>query len=94
MKQDLDDLLTDDEEVSGGLNQTISKSKKNAEETAEHFLMQIPPDFERAEIHGKANVVYDIDKVRINPADPNSFCKCCGNPVVTDDTLYSICCDI
>ncbi len=39
MKQDLDDLLTDDEEVSGGLNQTISKSKKNAEETAEHFLM-------------------------------------------------------
>ncbi len=56
--------------------------------------MQIPPDFERAEIHGvrihdefivvqKANLVYDIDKVRINPADPNSFCKCCGNPVVT-----------
>lgn len=56
--------------------------------------MQIPPDFKRAEIHGKANVIYNIDKVRIDPADPNSFCKCCGNPVVTEDTFYSICCNI
>jgi hypothetical protein len=30
----------------------MGESKKNEDEAVEHFLMQIPPDFDFAEIHG------------------------------------------
>jgi hypothetical protein len=44
------------------------------------FLTQVPPNWEKAELHGMANLVLDSSKTKLNPDDPESFCLCCHMP--------------
>lgn len=51
------------------------------EETSQNDpLNKVPPDFFKAKKHGKANLIYDYTKIKINWDDPNTFCECCNMP--------------
>ena len=52
--------------------------------------MTIPPDFKKAENHGKANLIRNLDLVK--KSSPEDFCKCCGNPIAGDDANFALCC--
>jgi hypothetical protein len=50
----------------------------------------VPPDWEKAELHGMANLVLDSSKTKLNPDDPNSFCPCCQMPYPNDEDFYDL----
>ena len=54
-----EDIVVTDEEEKKYLNDLISDdeneaayAKRGEEQSIEHYLMNIPPDFDKAEIHG------------------------------------------
>lgn len=57
------------------------------------FLTQMPPDWDLAEAHGKANGVVNSSETELNYDDPSSYCQCCQLPIPTDDNLFPICTD-
>jgi len=57
------------------------------------FLKQIPPDWDAAEKHGRANLVVDSSKTVLKLDEEGTFCKCCQMPYVEDDQMYSLCSD-
>ena len=55
-------------------------------------LCRIPPDWDAAEKHGKANLVVDRSKSELDLDDPSSFCQCgCDQPYSTE--FYDLCSD-
>lgn len=57
------------------------------------FLSQMPPDWDLAEAHGKANGVLDSSETVLNYDDPSSYCQCCQLPIPTEENLFPICTD-
>ena len=41
------------------------------------FLSQMPPNWELAEAHGKANLVVNSSETEVDFENPDSFCQCC-----------------
>jgi len=41
------------------------------------FLTQVPPDWEKAELHGMSNLVLDSSKTKLDLDKPESYCPCC-----------------
>lgn len=69
------------------------KTKKQGtgdEDPVTAFLTQVPPDWEKAELHGMANLVLDSSKTKLNPDDPSSFCPCCQMPYPNDEDFYDL----
>jgi len=62
-------------------------------EKVANFLKQIPPDWEAAEKHGRANLVVDSSKTVLQLDEDGTYCPCCQLPYVEDDQLYPICVD-
>jgi len=56
----------------------------------EKFLCQIPPDWEKAALHGRANMVV-FDTV-LNPEDKDDYCICCNLPHPTGENFKSVTC--
>lgn len=92
-QKDLDELLSDDENDGIG---------ENKQQTAYQFLMQIPPDFEKAAKHGvnitlmiilqKATQVYNKIDVKMNENTPNQpveYCQCCNNLIPPVSNLFN-----
>ena len=50
-----------------------------------NFLKQIPPDWDMAEKHAKANLVVDSSKTVLKADEKGTYCPCCQLPYVTDD---------
>jgi len=57
------------------------------------FLNQIPPNWEKAEAHAKANLVIDDTKTTLNLNDKESYCVCCQMPYPKDEDFFPLCCD-
>lgn len=56
----------------------------------EAFLMTIPPDWEKAKLHGKANMcVFDTT---LDPENKDSYCICCNLPYPTEENFKSVTC--
>lgn len=53
----------------------------------------MPPDWEKAEAHGKANRVVNSSEMEMNFEDESSYCACCQLPIPTDENLYPLCVD-
>ena len=58
---------------------------------AEKFLNQIPPDWDLAEKHGKANLAYDLSQCS-EPYNANSdnFCHCCQKQIPDQSMFYPL----
>lgn len=56
------------------------------------FLMQIPPDWEMAEKHGRANLCVNSALTTLDLHNPDSFCPCCQMPYPSegDEQFFSI----
>lgn len=73
--EELQRLLSDDENEQGdsetlGRQQTMQGIEGDL--TIEKFLMKIPPNIEKAELHGRANSIFNpklINKQDLNKAD-------------------------
>jgi len=61
------------------------------EDKIESMLSKIPPNWEVAEAHGKANLAYDPSKCT-EPYDMKSdkFCHCCQHQIPTDEEFYPL----
>jgi hypothetical protein len=57
------------------------------------FLTQIPPNWELAELHSKANLVVNSSSMQLNFEDKSSFCQCCQLPIPKEENMYPICVD-
>ena len=57
------------------------------------FLTQIPPNWELAEAHGKANGVVNSSETQVDFENPDSYCQCCQLPIPSEQHLYPICVD-
>jgi hypothetical protein len=49
-------------------------------QAAADFMKQVPPNWEKAELHGKANLVLDSTKTHLDMENPDSYCPCCQLP--------------
>lgn len=54
------------------------------------FMRQVPPNWEKAEKHGEANLVLDSTKTELNMEDPDSFCPCCQLPYPNEEAYLEI----
>ena len=54
------------------------------------FMSQVPPNWEKAELHGMANLVLDSSKTKLNPDDKDSYCPCCQLPYPQEEDFYDI----
>lgn len=80
----------------------VAKSKYNflkadkatapAIDNVDEWLLQSPPDWERAEMHGAANRV--VVGTVFDPARREEYCPCCNKPYVTGKNLKGVCCQI
>ena len=82
---DVDDVLDSDGHID-------HEKQLVAGDPVSDFLMKMPPSWEKAEGHGKANLVVDASKTEVNATDKN-FCICCHLPYPEDKHFYSVCCD-
>ena len=57
------------------------------------FLRQIPPDWDKASEHGRANLVVDSTKTEVDVQDKDSFCVCCHLPYPKEEHFFSLCSD-
>jgi len=57
------------------------------------FLSQMPPNWELAEEHGKANLCVNSSETSLDYDNPDSYCPCCQLPYVTEDVMYPLCVD-
>lgn len=57
------------------------------------FLTKMPPDWDLAEKHGRANKCIDSSETILNYEDPNSYCPCCQLPYVEDENFFRLCVD-
>ena len=57
------------------------------------FLCQIPPDWEKAEAHARANLVVDSAMTEIDLSKENSYCICCQMPLPEDEHFFPLCTD-
>lgn len=57
------------------------------------FLSQMPPNWDLAEAHGKANLVTNSSETVVDFENPDSFCQCCQLPIPTDEQMYPLCVD-
>ena len=62
-------------------------------ESTAAFLSQMPPDWELAKAHGKANLVVNSSETEIDFENPETFCRCCQLPIPNDENLYPLCVD-
>jgi len=53
-------------------------------------MSQVPPNWEKAELHGMANLVLDSSKTKLNPDDKDSYCPCCQLPYPQEEDFYDI----
>ena len=63
------------------------------QDKVEAFLSQFPPDWEKAEEHGLANLCVDPSKTELDLQNAESYCVCCHMPNPKDDQWFEICCD-
>ena len=59
------------------------------EDPVTKFMNTIPPDWEAAERHGKANLAIDNSKT-IKQYSEDTHCICCQKEIPTDDQFYPI----
>ena len=52
--------------------------------------MQIPPDWEKAEQHGRANLCVNSGDTTLNLNDKDSYCPCCQMPYPQEEHFFSI----
>ena len=76
-------LMTGDNEI--GLS-TVNKVESLAE-----ILGKIPPNWEMAENHGRANLVFDRDDIELDLNNESSYCKCCQQPLPEEEDWFPLC---
>ena len=72
----------------GDFDALEQKSQIQQVDDIQKFLQQIPPDWEAARKHGRANLVVDSSKTKIDPSKPETFCKCCQLPYPEDEDYF------
>lgn len=72
----------------GGEPESPSKAPQDSVYT---FMMQIPPDWEKAEAHGRANLCVDSALTELDLQSPDTFCPCCQLPYPSDEAFYRVC---
>jgi len=55
--------------------------------------MTIPPNWEKAEMHGKANLVLNAKETKMDPEKPDTYCACCQMPFPEEEHYYGVCTD-
>jgi drug/metabolite transporter superfamily protein YnfA len=55
------------------------------------FLSTMPPNWDLAEAHGKANLCINSSETVLNFENPDSYCQCCHLPIPTEEQMYPIC---
>lgn len=56
------------------------------------FLMTIPPNWEKAENHAKANLTLKADETVLELDKKDTYCMCCHMPYPKDSDYYELCC--
>jgi len=89
--------VNDDEEDEEALKSeevVRDRSKVKQRDPIAKFLQKIPPDWHKADLHGKAMSVYDVSKLRMdtNPSD-DQFCKWIGMKVPEAGSEFALNCD-
>ena len=56
----------------------------------EQFLCQIPPDWDKAAAHGRANLV--VFGTELKPDEKDTYCICCHLPHPEDENFKSLAC--
>lgn len=64
---------------------------KVGEDPVMTFLINWPPDWEKAELHGRANMCVDSALTELDMQNPDSFCPCCQMPYPEDEAFYRVC---
>ena len=59
---------------------------------AEEFLNSMPPNWVKAEQHGRANMV--VFNTVLNPENKNDFCECCKLAHPTGENFKNLCCEV
>lgn len=77
----------DDEEVVSGLDFLPEDVREKAKELTER-----PPDWEKAEMHGKATKIYDRANVVFEKfTKTGDRCSCCNRYIPEDSDKYALC---
>ena len=50
----------------------------------------IPPNWDKAKLHGEANLVLDSTKTKLDLDNPESFCPCCQLPYPGEDAYIDL----
>ena len=69
----------------------LNNEPESLQKKIEKMLSKIPPDWDLAEKHGRANLAYDPTKCT-DAYDMNSdkFCHCCQRQIPTDNDFYPL----
>ncbi|CDW71822.1 phage head-tail family partial [Stylonychia lemnae] len=89
-KEDTDNKFTSNNTEE---NQNQLNMLKQQKDPITQFLRQVPPDISKAEIHGQANQVVNLEKINFDLQNPDSFCICCGLPIPAGSE-YPLCSDL
>ena len=80
--------------MEGGDDDAAAEAQVEMEmDAATSFLMQIPPDWDKAEAHGRANLVIDGSKTELKLDDKESYCICCQMVYPEDEHYFPVCSD-
>ena len=74
------ELLEDGAGVAAGMGGKARPAGHGEEDPVTAFLTQVPPDWEKAELHGMANLVLNSANTKLDLEDPSTFCPCCQMP--------------
>jgi hypothetical protein len=73
-------MVNDDSGVPGG----------DPMNDAAEFMRQVPPNWDKAEKHGEANLVLDSTKTQLDMENPDSYCPCCQLPYPGEDAYLEL----
>jgi len=85
---DLIEDAGDADAAMGGKAKPIGGGEDDDPVTA--FLTRVPPDWDLAEAHAKANLVLNNENTVLNPDDPSSYCPCCQMPYPKDEDFCDL----